>query len=256
MTKQTRQSYRDGRIIDVVEYHDDNRGAPGEKRQRKTKATSDAQTKINTRMKTLRCRQKLLTYFSEGDLFITLTYRPEERPASMTVAKANFAKFVRRVRDAYKKQQQTLYWIRNIELKSDKNWHIHMVINEIDGTYGIVEEAWEHGFVNREKIRTDANIYDEDFYSLTDYLTKDENSPPKNDDERIIEASYSTSRNMPLPEPEIEKLIRYPKEPEIKDGYRIVRYYEGIDPVTGYQYRKFTMAAIDKNKTDKHKGEV
>ena len=62
---------------------------------------------------------------------------------------------------------------------------------------------------------------------------------------KIRESSYWTSKNMPLPEPKPDKLIRWKKEVKPKKGYYIVRSHEGTNPVTGFSYRRYTMARLE-----------
>ena len=65
-------------------------------------------------------------------------------------------------------------------------------------------------------------------------------------DHKIKEASFSRSRNMPLPEPETDILYRWQKEPRPKKGYYIVKdtYFEGINKATGFPYRHYEMIRI------------
>jgi hypothetical protein len=53
---------------------------------------------------------------------------------------------------------------------------------------------------------------------------------------------------MPLPEPKVDRLIRWKKDVKPKKGYRILRIHEGNNPVTGYKYRRYTMVRMDRPK--------
>ena len=92
---------------------------------------------------------------------------------------------------------------------------------------------------------------EEDFKRLAAYLTKDENTREEKKDgtqakPRLREANYSHSRNMPLPEPKPEKLKRWQKDLKPKKGYYITESFEGINPVTGYKYRRYTMIRLNR----------
>ena len=84
---------------------------------------------------------------------------------------------------------------------------------------------------------------------LAGYLTKDEHTAePRKDGTpgkpRIAESSYNTSRNMPLPEPKTDKLVRWKPEVKPPKGYYIARIHEGINPVTGFLYRSYTLIRL------------
>ena len=53
---------------------------------------------------------------------------------------------------------------------------------------------------------------------------------------------------MPPPIPSIKKMKRWQEEPKAKKGYYIDKetYYEGINPVTGYKYRHYTMIRLNR----------
>lgn len=251
--KRKTYTFRKGNVIDVEEYHDGNYGAPGKRREKREKPTPEQMRKVNAMNKTRLCRQRLLQYFHAGDCFATYTYRKDRRPADMKGAKDDFSKAIGKVRKAYRKRGRELFWIRNIECGTKGAWHIHLVVNEIGDTAAILKEAWPHGGLYITEIRNNPNIYDEDFSRLAAYLTKDEHtSYQKQDGEegkpRIREASYSTSRNMPLPEPKVDRLVRWKKEPKPKKGYYMAGFHEGINPVTGYRYRRYTMIRIGTSK--------
>lgn len=250
-----------GDIIDVEEFHDGNYGAPGKERKKKEKPTADQMRAVNAMNKFKRCRQRLLQYFNHGDCFATWTYEEKKRPPDMKQALEDFQKTIRYVRKEYKKRGKPLFWIRNIERGTKGAWHIHLVINEIGDTASILHRAWNHGTTYLSEIRKNDKVYDEDFSKLASYMTKDEYSKAEKKDgtegkSRIKEASYSISRNMPLPEPEVKELLKWQEEPKAKKGYYIMSAHEGINPVTGYKYRRYTMKRLtgkeEKNADCKH----
>lgn len=248
--KRKTTEYRQGEIVDVEEFHDGNYGAPGKQREKKRKKTKEEIQKINHWNKERRCRQRLLEYFHPGDMLATWTYRPEERPPDMKEALKDFQKAIRKVREEYRKRGYELFWIRNIEKGTKGAWHIHLVVNQIGDTASILQRAWPHGGTWTVQLKQ-GGWFDEDFTKLANYMTKDEytREQKKNGDPgkpRISESSYSTSRNMPLPEPHVDKLKRWKREPKPKKGYYIVRIYEGINPVTGYKYRRYTMIRLNR----------
>lgn len=247
--KRKTYKFRKGDIVDVEESHDGKYGAPGKGRAKKEKPTKEQMRVVNAMNKFRRCRQKLLEYFDAGDCFATWTYERKNRPSDMAQALDDFQKAIRAVRREYKKRGRELFWIRNIERGTRGAWHVHLVINEIGDTASIIKKAWPHGGTWVSEIRNSEQVYDLDFTKLAGYMTKDEYTGCKKKDgtvgkPRLRESNYGTSRNMPLPEPKKEKLVRWKSEPKPKKGYYIVRIHEGTNPVTGYKYRRYTMIRL------------
>ena len=248
--KRKRYSYKGGDIEDIEEYHDGKYGDPGGKRLKKRRATPEDMIRVNKCNKEKRCRQRLLCYFKPGDLFITWTYRVDARPPDMAEALKDFQKAMRYVRREYKKRGYRVFWIRNIERGTRGAWHIHLIINEIGDSASIIQKAWDKGGVWIETLKQ-FKYYDEDFSKIAAYITKDEHSVETKADgtqgkPRLREASYNTSKNMPLPEPNVDKLVRWKKEVKPKKGYYIARIWEGINPKTGYKYRRVTQIRLNR----------
>ena len=248
--KRKEYRFRKGDILDIEEYHDGKYGDPGGKRVKRRKATPEDMIRVNKWNKEKRCRQRLLCYFSPGDLLLTWTYRVEERPPDMESALKDFQAALRKVRREYKKRGKSLFWIRNIERGTKGAWHIHLVVNEIGDSASIVEKAWTKGGTWLTEIKK-SKFYDEDFTSLASYITKDEHSVETKADgtpgkPRLREASYNTSKNMPLQEPHVDNLVRWKKEVKPKKGYYIARIWEGINPKTGYKYRRVTQIRLNR----------
>lgn len=248
--KRKEYRFRKGDILDIEEYHDGKYGDPGGKRIKKRKATPEDMNRVNKWNKEKRCRQRLLCYFKPGDLFITWTYRLDARPPDMAEALKDFQKARRYVSREYKKRGYRVFWIRNIERGTRGAWHIHLIINEIGDSASIIQKAWDKGGVWIETLKQ-SKYYDEDFSKIAAYITKDEHSVDTKADgtpgkPRIREASYNTSRNMPLPEPHVDKLVRWKKEVKPKKGYYIARIWEGINPKTGYKYRRVTQIRLNR----------
>ena len=253
-TKRKTTRLRGGDILGVEEYHDGRYGAPGMPRQKKRKATKEDMQRVNAANKARRCQYRLLQYFEPGDYFATLTYKVSERPADMKEAMKHWETLIQRIRRQYQKRGSPLFWIRNIERGTRGAWHIHLVINRIPDTACILEEAWDHGGIYLEQIKK-SKFYSEDLSDLASYMTKSEKTVEKKSDgtpgkPKLKESSYSTSRNMPLPEPHVDRLQRWKKEVKPKKGYYMASYREGINPATGYKYRKYIMIRLHGGKNE------
>lgn len=248
-TKRKRYRFRHGDIIEVEEFHDGRYGGPGQGRAKKKKPTEEQMREINAQNKAKRCRHRLLEYFAPGDIWATWTYKVGERPEDMKAALKDFQDAMRYVRKEYKKRGQEVRWIRNIEQGTKGAWHIHLIINEIGDTASIIQRAWKKGGTWFTEIRK-SKFYDEDFSKLANYMTKDEHTrEPKQDGTpgkpRLRAANYRTSRNMPLPEPKVDRLERWKPEPKPQKGYYIAKIYEGITPL-GFRYRRYTMIRLNR----------
>lgn len=218
--------------IEVYEYLDGRYGARGEPRRKKEKPTPEQMDKRNQWNREKKARHKLRTYFDINDYFSCLTYRREDRPPDMQTAKKQFSDAIKIIRREYRKRGKELYWIRNIEVGTKGAWHIHICVNRIPDTDLILKKAWKFGCV------TNKLMYEQgEFRELAEYITK----TPKTD-KRLKESSYSTSKNMPLPEPEVRKVKRLGKPKEV-EGFYLDKpsFHEGENRVTGYPYRCYTL---------------
>ena len=226
--------------IEVEEYHTGRYGAPGQIRTKKKRPTPEQIEKINQFNKEKTARRKLRANFDIHDYFTDLTYRREARPPNMDAAKEDFRKFIREVRRQYQKRGQELKWMRNIEVGTKNAWHIHLIINRIPDTDIILAEAWKHGKVYNELMYQKG-----EFRDLAAYITK----TPKTDP-RLKESSYSSSRNLPIPEPEEKTYLHWGtwKSVRIPKGFYLDKesFVEGKNPVTGYGYRHYTLIRINR----------
>lgn len=230
--------YRFKNAIEIEEYHTARYGAPGQKREKKKKPTKEQVEKRNQYNKEKLARRKLRANFEVNDYFSTFTYKKENRPSSMDKAKEDIKKAIRKIRGEYKKRGHELKWMRNIEVGTKNGWHIHIVLNRIPDTDVILKRCWTHGKVVNQLLYEAGG-----FAKLAAYITK---SPLT--DKRLRESSYSTSRNLPIPEPEEKLYLRWKTWKDIKlvKGYYLDldTLYEGINPNTGYQYRTYTLLKL------------
>lgn len=233
-----KHTYRSPNAIEVEEFHTGKYGAPGQPRQKKQKATPEQIERINQYNREKLARRKLRLHFEVNDYFACLTYRRENRPPDMKTALKHFQQFMRKVREAYRKRGFDVKWIRNIEVGTKNGWHIHLIINRIPDTDIILAASWLHGQVVNKL------LYEKgEFAQLAAYITKTPKTDPK-----LKEASYSTSKNLPVPPP--EKKIVYGWK--LTDKIRVPKGYyldkqslrEGVNPVTGYGYRSYTLLKL------------
>lgn len=234
----TEKQYKFRNAIETEQYHTARYGAPGQIRRKKTGVTTEQMEKRNQYNKEKLARRKLRANMDVNDYFTTLTFRKDERPPDMDGAKACFKTFYQVVRKEYKKRGCQLKWMRNIELGTKGAWHIHVILNRIADTDLILRKAWRHGRVVSQL------LYEKgEFARLAAYITK----TPKTDP-RLKEASYSTSRNLPVPKPK-KKIRKHWKtwgKIRIPKGFYLDQdsVREGINPHTGYEYRSYTLLRV------------
>ena len=89
-------------ILYVEENHDGKYGAKGKERLPKRKLTPEDVQRVNAWNKSKRARLRLMEYFSPGDLWVTFTYKPENRPPDMDTAKKQFLKMMDKLRTGKK----------------------------------------------------------------------------------------------------------------------------------------------------------
>lgn len=228
--------------IEVYEHLDGRYGAPGKTRREKSKVTREQIRKRNQWNRERTARHKLKTWFHENDYLMLLTYRKDARPPDMGAAKEDFGKMTRKAREGFRKNGHELRWMRNIEVGPRGGWHIHMIVNRIPDADLIIKKAWPHGSV------TFKHLYEEGgFANLAGYITKKPETANRYG-EKLVEASYSASKNIPVKEPERQELAYWPKEPREKKGYYLEKetYHEGTNPATGCRYRYYTLIRINR----------
>lgn len=213
-------------------------------RGRKAKPTAEEIAKINQANAERTLRLKINANFGADDLFITLTYRPDERPLPMQ-AKKNIEKFLRGLRKEFKKVGAELKYINVTEYKK-KSIHHHLLINHIDGknVLKMVRELWPYGRPNVKPLDDTGQYKD-----LAAYLIKETSATFKANDDGHKQR-YSCSRNliMPVPKIAIINASRWLEEPVPVKGYYIDKetVYNGTDPFTGRKYQKYTMVRLSK----------
>lgn len=223
--------------IEVEEYVTGRFGAKGEKRQEKKKATPEQVEKQNQFNRTKNARRRIKNNFKEDDFYLTFTFEKSKRPGSLDSAKKIWTKVQRKIRNECKKQKKKFKWMIRIEKGSKGAIHFHLIMNEIEDGLKIIKNIWKtYGYVYLKL------LYEEgDFQKLAAYITK-----PAAEKE---ETYYSHSRNLPIPEPRVKRI----KEKKWKDVKPYKGFYidkesliEGINPVTGYMYRHYTMIRLNR----------
>lgn len=205
--------------------------------------TPEEMEKVNQINAERTLRLKINANFEEDDLFITLTYKKEERPTP-AMAKRNIKKLLEGLKKEFKKLGEELKYINVTEYKN-KAIHHHLLINHIGGAdvSKMVRKLWQFG-------RPDFKYLDDtgQYKDLAAYLIKETSKSSKENDGGQKQR-YSCSRNLVMPVSKtevIKKAKRWLSDPKPEKGYYIDKdtVYNGIDPFTGRAYQKYTMVRI------------
>lgn len=136
----------------------------------KTKMTIPKQKALNDK-NSRRCFKLLAkTNFGVGDIHLTLSYAPENMPASLELAMKDKRNFERRLKRAFKKEGVEFKHMTVPEVSSTGRIHFHMLINRCENiSRERIEEIWDKGFANSKTIQN----FDNAIETLVNYLSKD-----------------------------------------------------------------------------------
>jgi len=240
-----RKKYRLTNSIEVMECHTARYGAPGQPRAEKKKLTPEAVRKNNQRNRERKCSRMVDKYFNEDDYVLTLTYRKEDRPKDMAECKKHLQRFFRKMKREYGKRFYELFWIRNIEVGQRGAWHVHVIMNRIEGADFLIREQWPFGGVYFQFYK---NKKDEG-EDLGKYMTKSSESAT----DKIVESSWSHSRNVEPVEPE-ETVITGQSmndKPRTPKGYYLDKAsFKDYINDEGYRYREYVFRKLEPVRID------
>lgn len=158
-----------GRIVKTILYT-----APeprdGERvRAEKSRMTTAAQKAMNDKSARGRLEMLLAANFTRHDLFLTVTYRPEDLPKTRARAVKNIRKFLKDLRKYRIARGLELRYVYTTEEKhGEARLHHHLVINGTGQDIETIRSLWPYGDV------IDIEQIDEnDFAALAMYMTKE-----------------------------------------------------------------------------------
>lgn len=192
---------KSGKLFEADFYPIWNDGRRLPSRAPKTKRSTEAQAKYNHTQAVKKAVRLVNANFDTGDIFMHITYRPENAPLTEKAAKRDFANYIRRVKTkraselkritallkdnpnnkALKKQkakleQPFLYYCpleetvyKSGKHKGKRNWHFHLFMTGgVDRD--ILEDMWD------KKARVNADRFQPERFgpeSAARYITKD-----------------------------------------------------------------------------------
>lgn len=199
--------------------------------------------KNNLRRAGRELRRKIDVNFTEGDIYITLTYRKEEK-RTWRECLDDIRKFLRNMSYRYRKRGQPFKWVRASGLTKKGKAHHHVIVNKINGLDYLAEikKLWKFGRSQQESLYEDETRYQ----LLADYMIKHKAETGEETGEDVTNRkSYSCSRNLKKPRCKIvvisEKTLNL--APKVPTGYRIqwdAETDQGINS-QGYRFRYFRL---------------
>lgn len=220
--------------------------SPGMKiaRGENVKKTSDEQWVVNEKRSIRNLYYTILENFVSEDIRLDLTYRePQPTPEE---AKSLFDKFIRRLRNAYKKLGHGLKWIATTESEGHRVHH-HLLINNIGLGRKELNRYWEHAKFNYKSFR----LYDgqaEDAERLAKYLVKETRETFVKED-AIQKQRFRCSRNLrkPVIKKEVIHSKHWTENPKPIKGYYIQQPVRYGYTAFGYPYQFYRMIREDED---------
>ncbi len=213
------------------------------KREKKQNPTSEAQKKVNLRQAEEKLTRKMDANFCGDDYYITLDYKPEERPADRKELSAHMQRYLRSMRKLYRKAGKTFKYIWVAEIGSRGAMHIHIVISGIDDIKAVAR-MWTHGGTTFKPMYEDGN-----YRKLAGYFIK-YSQKTRNTIGELQGKLWNTSKNLITP-PEKRKVIRcrdsFSQNITVPKGYYLDKesVRTGIHEVTGYTYMNYTLVKLN-----------
>lgn len=225
--------------MEVEEGYVGRNGAPGLPRLKKKKATPEQIRNQNRINKEKRIRRKIKANIRDGDYWVTLTYRKEERPPDIEEAGKHISNMFEKLRRRYKIRGEPMKWFLHTEIGSKGGVHHHLLIRRIPGLDLLLRKLWKYGGVHIDIASK------EGFKQIASYLAKEPTGENK-----LKESKFRCSRNLVQPKVKKEKPDgkRWRKEPKPPKGFYLDKesYYEGTNPITGYPYRYYTFIKLER----------
>ena len=244
-----RHAWEFGWCREIEEKHTGRYGAKGQTRGKRRKASREEIRKQNQWKRERDVRRLMKWNFGPNDYWMTVTYKKGERPSPEEM-KQDMAWLIRTARRRYKKYGQELKYILRMGIGKKGGPHIHILVNRFStsdtGTDLIFSSIWKKGHIN---FRTTYEAGG--FRDLAKYVTK-----PLEDWEPETLKRYSPSKNLIRKEPKEKPVDRrslmdsqgHPIPPKAPKGYYVdpdsIR--QGINPVTGFAYRHYTIVKLDR----------
>lgn len=213
------------------------------KREPKQNLTSEAQKKANLRQAEEKLAKKLDANFCGDDYYLTLDYKPEERPKSRAELNKHMKKYLRSMRALYKRANRPFKYVWVAEIGSRGAMHIHIVISGIDNMRAVTK-LWTYGGTTIKPMYEDGN-----YRKLAGYFIK-YSEKTLNTTGELQGKRWNASKNLITP-PERKKVIKcrdsFSQQINVPKGYYLDKesVRTGIHEITGYTYMNYTLVRLN-----------
>lgn len=234
-----------GKIIEVIKY--DKPVRYDYARSERKEVTPEQMEKVNELNSISKLERLFRCNFSMGDYHIVQTYSKEKwgtKGPTPEQAKKEYNKFMRKMRNHYKKLGKEFRYIAVTEYKANRIHH-HIIIEKIDTD--ILQEFWkENGHINITQLYPDY-----DYRQLAKYLIKEKTKTNQHliKNRAFFGKRWNPSRNLKKPKEDKPKHIKRgdvlqpPKEVRgISKGFKkyqhckLIDQHIGVHTITGMPY--------------------
>lgn len=230
-----------GRTFEVCKYYTYRYNVKGEKRSKRAKPTSEAQKKINQRMREKELRRLMNENFADGDSLVRLDFSKEHYPVGSEDMQKMIEKFIDNLRKEFRKQDRELKYIYVKEIGKRGGRHVHILMSKVDTE--TLMKCWPHGGIHLDPLISGGQYAKIAAYFIK-YAQKTEETEGK-----LIGKRWYASRNLTRPEPEKEVISAASFRKTIKpmEGYVLDKesVQSGISEFTGYGYFSYTLIRIE-----------
>ncbi len=160
---------------------------PAGKRRKRCNPTSEIQAKLNQRNAEKKITRLVHMNFTEDDIALHLTYRPDSLPENQESAQKDLYNFIRRVKRRYKKLGIDFKYISCTEYGESTGRVHHHLIASGGLDRDAIEKLWGKGYANSKRLQFE----DDGVSGLARYVIKDKNSYKR----------WNQSKNLIQPEP-------------------------------------------------------
>lgn len=213
-----------GNVKEICFYHTPRCQPSGNARQKRKNPTSQEVRENNKRHATQKLYYKLCCNFTSSDLYVTVKYCGEYGKAvTAQQMKQDFKRFIRLLREAYRKQGKELKYISVFGISDNSFRHFHMVINDID--IKIIQDCWNKATDHAARITFEHLFGNYDYIGLAKYLVKNGQEAINFDGESFTQL-YSCSRNLKSPVITVKTVISrgtFREKIRIDEGFRLIK---------------------------------